>query len=273
MPLFRVGKAVFFAVKKRADNPLFQVNGLSKSLPRSGDKMPVLQKISLEAGLGEFVAIIGPSGCGKSTFFNILAGLISPDEGHILLEGQKVPHLRGRMAYMQQKDLLLPWRNTLDNAILGMEIQGKQRQAARRQARELLKVFGLEGFEDCYPHELSGGMRQRVALMRTMLCKRDILLLDEPFGALDAMTRGVMQRWLLKIWDKFGPSVLLVTHDVDEALLLADRIYVMTSRPGSIKGSLQMDLDRPRSVTGSEMVSCKEYLLEILEKEITVSQP
>ena len=273
MPLSRLGRAVFFAMGKQTGDPLLQVDGLSKGFCRGRDRLRVLQRVSLDVGEGEFIAIIGPSGCGKSTFFNILAGLISPDEGYILLEDQQVPHIRGRMAYMQQNDLLLPWRNTLDNAILGMEVQGSHKRLARQQARELLKIFGLEGFEDRYPHELSGGMRQRVALMRTILCKKDILLLDEPFGALDAMTRSIMQGWLLKIWGQFGPSVLLVTHDVDEALLLADRIYVMTSRPASIKGTLQMELGRPRKITAAEMVSCKEYLLELLENEIRVAQP
>ena len=257
-------------MRKLGDDALLQVDVLSKAFCRGRDELRVLQRISLDAGEREFIAIIGPSGCGKTTFFNILAGLISPDEGNIFLDGHKVPHLRGRMAYMQQKDLLLPWRNTLDNAILGLEIQGRHKRLARQQARELLEIFGLEGFEDRYPQELSGGMRQRVALMRTILCKKDILLLDEPFGALDAMTRGIMQRWLLKVWGKFGPSILLVTHDVDEALLLADRIYVMTSRPATIKGSLQMELGRPRRVTEPEMVRRKAYLLELLENEITV---
>ncbi len=256
-------------MRKQADDVLLQVDVLSKAFRRGRDELRVLQRISLHAGEREFIAIIGPSGCGKTTFFNILAGLISPDEGNIFLDGRKVPHLRGRMAYMQQKDLLLPWRNTLDNAILGLEIQGRHKRLARQQARKLLETFGLEGFEDRYPQELSGGMRQRVALMRTILCKKDILLLDEPFGALDAMTRGIMQRWLLKVWDKFGPSVLLVTHDVDEALLLADRIYVMTSRPATIKRSLQMELGRPRRITEPEMVRRKAYLLELLENEIT----
>jgi ABC-type nitrate/sulfonate/bicarbonate transport system ATPase subunit len=271
-PLSLAGKAVFY-MNKRTGDPLLQINGLSRAFSNGKDKLQVLQSVSLDACEGEFIAIIGPSGCGKSTFFNILAGLISPDEGNIMLDGKKVPHLRGRMAYMQQKDLLLPWRNTLDNAILGMEIQGGHKRSAREQARELLKIFGLEGFEEHYPQELSGGMRQRVALMRTILCKKDILLLDEPFGALDAMTRGIMQRWLLKVWGQFGPSVLLVTHDVEEALILADRIYVMTSRPGSIKGSLQVPLERPRRITQADMVDCKKYLLELLEEEITVGQP
>jgi ABC-type nitrate/sulfonate/bicarbonate transport system ATPase subunit len=259
-------------MREQGCDSLLQVDGISKAFFRGRDELRVLKGISLNAGEGEIIAIIGPSGCGKSTLFNILAGLISADAGDIFLEDQKVPHLRGRMAYMQQKDLLLPWRNTLDNAILGMEIQGRQKQLARHQARTLLRLFGLEGFEDRYPQELSGGMRQRVALMRTILCKKDILLLDEPFGALDAITRSIMQRWLLKVWDQFGPSVLLVTHDVDEALLLADRIYVMSSRPAAIKGSLQVNQGRPRRITEPEMVSRKEYLLELLEKEIKTPQ-
>jgi ABC-type nitrate/sulfonate/bicarbonate transport system ATPase subunit len=260
-------------MNKKKDNNLLQVDGLSKNFSRGRDQLRVLQGISLDAHEGEFIAIIGPSGCGKSTIFNILAGLIYPDGGNIFLEGQKVQNLRGRMAYMQQKDLLLPWRNTLDNAILGIEIQGRPKNLARQEARELLKIFELEGFEDRYPQELSGGMRQRVALMRTILCKKDILLLDEPFGALDAITRRIMQRWLLSIWGQFGPTVLLVTHDVDEALLLADRIYVMTARPASIKGSLQVELGRPRGITEPEMVSSKEYLFELLEDEIAVPEP
>jgi ABC-type nitrate/sulfonate/bicarbonate transport system ATPase subunit len=272
MPFSHAGKAVFYMNKHGSDS-LIQVEDLSKAFSRGSDTLQVLQQISLSAGPGELIAIIGPSGCGKSTFFNILAGLLSSDSGSISLNGKKVPHLRGRMAYMQQKDLLLPWRNTLDNAILGMEIQGEHKRLAREQARDLLITFGLEGFGDRYPQELSGGMRQRVALMRTILCKKDILLLDEPFGALDAITRSIMQKWLLKVWGQFEPSILLVTHDVDEALLLADRIYVMTSRPASIKGSLWVELERPRKITEPDMVNCKEYLLELLEDELAVPEP
>ena len=254
------------------DSSLLQVEGLSKTFSRDRDNLEVLKSISLRTGVGEFIAIIGPSGCGKSTFFNILAGLLSADNGNIFLKGVEVSNLRGRMAYMQQKDLLLPWRKTLDNAILGMEIQGSAKQLARQEARELLRTFGLEGFEDRYPRELSGGMRQRVALMRTILCKKDILLLDEPFGALDAITRRTMQKWLLCIWDQFRHSVLFVTHDVEEALLLADRIYVMSPRPAFIKNSLKVELDRPRKITQPEIIKKKEYLLELLEDEITETQ-
>ena len=261
-----------FFVAEHMDSSLLRVDGLSKTFSRDRDNLEVLKSISLRTGVGEFIAIIGPSGCGKSTFFNILAGVLSADDGNIFLNGVEVPHLRGRMAYMQQKDLLLPWRKTLDNAILGMEIQGGAKQLARQEARELLRTFGLEGFEDRYPRELSGGMRQRVALMRTILCKKDILLLDEPFGALDAITRRTMQKWLLWIRDQFRPSVLLVTHDVEEALLLADRIYVMSPRPASIKNSLAVELDRPRKITQPEIIENKEYLLELLEDEVTGTQ-
>ncbi|MCJ7829994.1 MAG: ABC transporter ATP-binding protein, partial [Desulfobacterales bacterium] len=227
----------------------------------------VLRDISLQVAPGEIIGLIGPSGCGKTTLFNILAGLVSPDQGAIRLDGRPVAHIRSRVAYMQQKDLLLPWRTALDNAILGMEIQGIAKARARQEAMALLQVFGLEGFQDSYPHALSGGMRQRVALMRTLLCRRQILLLDEPFGALDTITRAGMQRWLLKVWMHFRPSVLLVTHDVEEALLLADRIYILTSRPGTIKATISVMLPRPRSATAPELVRHKADLLRLLEPE------
>lgn len=261
-----------FFVNKPIASPLLQVDGLGKTFGSDSSGLSVLRSISLELSHGEIAAIIGPSGCGKSTFFNILAGLISPDQGQIVLEGQHVSHLRGRVAYMQQKDLLLPWRNTLDNAILGMEIQRKDKDTARQQARDLLKTFGLEGFEAHYPQELSGGMRQRVALMRTILCQKDILLLDEPFGALDAITRRTMQSWFLQVWSRFGHSVLLITHDVEEALLLADRVYVLAPRPAFTKESIPVPFQRPRRITQLDMVKLKESLLGLLEQEITPAQ-
>ena len=247
---------------------LLEVEGVCKGFPSGDGILEVLRDIRLHVGSGEFVCIIGPSGCGKSTLFNVLAGLAPPDRGKIRLDGQEVPHLRGRVAYMQQKDLLLPWRTALDNAILGLEIQGLSRRLARQEAMDLLKIFGLKGFEDRHPHELSGGMRQRVALMRTMLCRKEILLLDEPFGALDAITRGVMQRWLLEAWLRFRSSVMLVTHDVEEALLLADRIYVMTSRPAVIKEMVPIPLDRPRQATRADLVEYKAHILRLLEEEL-----
>lgn len=247
---------------------LFQVVELSKRYCWGGRDIPVLDRISLSVRAGEFAAIIGPSGCGKSTLFNLLAGLDEPDAGTILLDGRLTPHLRGRVAYMQQKDLLLPWRRLLDNVALGLEIQGLPRRESRRRARELLPVFGLDGFEDRYPDELSGGMRQRAALMRTVLCRRDILLLDEPFGALDAITRRAMHGWLLTVWRQFGASVLLVTHDVEEALMLADCVYVMRSRPGAIKAAVAVELPRPRRSTDPDLVRLKELCLRMLEEEV-----
>jgi ABC-type nitrate/sulfonate/bicarbonate transport system ATPase subunit len=256
-------------VDKPIASPLLRVNGLRKTFGSGSSGLSVLGNISLELSHGEIAAIIGPSGCGKSTFFNVLAGLVFPDQGQIALEGKPVSHLRGQVAYMQQKDLLLPWRNTLDNAILGMEIQGKDKDTARQRARDLLKTFGLEGFEAHYPQELSGGMRQRVALMRTILCQKDILLLDEPFGALDAITRRTMQSWFLQVWSRFGHSVLLITHDVEEALLLADRVYVLTPRPASTREPIPVPFQRPRRITQPDMVELKESLLGLLEQEIT----
>ncbi|MBU2551764.1 MAG: ABC transporter ATP-binding protein [Proteobacteria bacterium] len=248
---------------------MLEIQGLVKAFGDRRPGTPVLDGLDLEAAAGEFVALIGPSGCGKSTIFNLLAGLIQADAGSLLLEGRAVPHLRGRLAYMQQKDLLLPWRRTLDNAILGLETQGVPKAEARRRARGLLDVFGLSGFEDRWPDELSGGMRQRVALMRTMLCQKEILLLDEPFGALDAMTRAQMQEWLLKVWARFRPTVLLVTHDVEEALVLADRIYVLTSRPARVKEVVRVTDPRPRAMTRPDLVRRKADLLRLLADEIT----
>ena len=243
------------------------VEALGKSYPGPRGGTEVLRDISLQVAPGEIIGLIGPSGCGKTTLFNILAGLVTPDRGSIRLDGRPVAHIRSRVAYMQQKDLLLPWRTALDNAILGLEIQGVAKARARQEATALLQVFGLEGFQDSYPHALSGGMRQRVALMRTILCRRQILLLDEPFGALDTITRAGMQRWLLKVWMRFRPSVLLVTHDVEEALLLADRIYILTARPGTIKATVSVALPRPRSATAPELVRHKADLLRLLEPE------
>ncbi len=180
--------------------PALEIAGLWKRFPHDGGWLEVLRDVSLTVGRREFVSLLGPSGCGKSTLCNIVAGLVPPDEGTIRVEGRPLdPSARGRVAYMQQKDLLLPWRTVVDNALLGMEIQGVPRRDARARAREMLRRFGLEGFERAYPSRLSGGMRQRVALVRTLLCERDLLVLDEPFGALDAMTRAAMQVYLLRL--------------------------------------------------------------------------
>jgi NitT/TauT family transport system ATP-binding protein len=248
--------------------PQLRITGLWKRFRHDGGWLDVLENVDLAVGRREFVTLLGPSGCGKSTLCNIVAGLIPPDRGAILLDGEPLGPARGRVAYMQQKDLLLPWRTVIDNAILGMEIQGVSRPAARAEARQMLRRFGLEGFERTYPARLSGGMRQRVALVRTLLCRRDLLVLDEPFGALDAMTRSAMQGYLLRLQAEFGRTVLFITHDVEEAVLLSDRIYVLTARPGRNRAEVTLDLPRPRHPTDEGVVREKGRLLGLLQAEM-----
>ncbi|MGQ9631574.1 MAG: ABC transporter ATP-binding protein [bacterium] len=243
--------------------------GISKAFfDRDSSPLGVLENIEIRVEGGEFVSIIGPSGCGKSTLFNIASGLVHPDRGEIYIDGERVPDGRGLVAYMQQKDLLFPWRTVLDNAALSLEVQGTPRREARGGALPLLEKLGLSGFERAYPAQLSGGMRQRVALARTLLAGKDIMLLDEPFGALDAMTRAAMQRVLLKVWGEFGKTVLFITHDVEEALVLSDRIYVMTSRPGRIKDEVAVALPRPREVSDPRFVALKGRLLKLVHEEV-----
>jgi ABC-type nitrate/sulfonate/bicarbonate transport system ATPase subunit len=228
--------------------PCIEVQHVSKTFRDDGHTVQALADISFAAYPGELVTIIGPSGSGKSTLFNLITGLAQPNSGTIALNCGDVTRRRrtGRVGYMPQRDLLLPWRSVLNNVILGPEIDGRSKREARHQARELLPMFGLEGFADAYPDALSGGMRQRAALLRTFLTGRDILLLDEPFGALDALTRRELQRWLLDIWHRFQKTILFITHDVEEAVFLADRVLVLSARPGRIVKTLEVDLPRPR---------------------------
>ncbi len=242
---------------------------ISKSFPDRNKKslLPVLQEIDLEVNQQEFVSLIGPSGCGKSTLFNIISGLLLPDEGQVLINGEPANGKTGLVSYMPQKDLLLPWRTTLDNVIIPLEIRKMDKNRARQKARDLFPLFGLEGFESSYPHQLSGGMRQRAALLRTYLNKSEIMLLDEPFASLDAITKSKLHGWLQEIWARFRPSILFITHDIDEAIFLADRIYVLSERPADIKGHFQVELPRPRtakSLTAAEFLRLKEKLLELL---------
>lgn len=207
---------------------------------RRGEAVPVLGGLNLAVPRGEFVAIIGPSGCGKSTLFNLVTGLLAPAEGAIRRAKDT------QVAYMPQRDLLLPWRTVLGNAILGPDLQGKRLDEVRSKAEGLLPLFGLEGFADAYPQELSGGMRQRVALLRTVLLEREIMLLDEPFGALDALTRAEMQEWLTTVCQSLNRTVVFTTHDIEEAAYLADRVYVLSPRPARVTLELQIPFPKPR---------------------------
>ncbi len=226
--------------------PRIEVRHVGKTFVGDGRSVPALSDLSLKVMPGEFVTVIGASGSGKSTLFNLLVGLLEPDEGSILIDGAE-PHSRlGMLGYMPQHDLLLPWRSVLDNVLLPQDIKGVPRKESRQSALEMLPRFGLEGFESDYPVTLSGGMRQRAALLRTWLTGCDTLLLDEPFGALDALTRKELQDWLLRVWHEFERTVVFITHDVEEAVYLADRVIVLGSRPGTVRRELVVDLPRPR---------------------------
>jgi ABC-type nitrate/sulfonate/bicarbonate transport system ATPase subunit len=248
---------------------------LAKTFEVDGLELSVLAPVDLRVPEGEFLTIVGPSGCGKSTLFNIIAGLLPPDPaGRIGIDGEIVHSPLGRVAYMPQRDLLFPWRSVLDNAILGLEVQGVRREEARGRALALMRQFGLEGFEGFYPFALSGGMKQRVALLRTFLFEAEIMLLDEPFGALDALTRSILQEWLSEISARYRRTILFITHDVEEAIFLGDRVVVMTARPGRLKLEVKIGLERPRvpaMVTSEQFVALKRQILESIREESLLS--
>jgi ABC-type nitrate/sulfonate/bicarbonate transport system ATPase subunit len=226
-----------------------------------------LAPLTLSIPPGRFVSLIGPSGCGKSTVFNIVAGLLRPTAGRVFIDGGDATGTIGRVGYMLQKDLLLPWRTVVDNVILGMEIQGVPLREARERALPLLRRYGLGGFEKVHPNALSGGMRQRAALLRTLLFDADVMLLDEPFGALDAQTKLHMQEWLLQLWSDFGKTVVFVTHDVEEAIYLSDEMYVMATRPGRLIETIPVPIARPRQRRVSltrEFIDIKERCMQLL---------
>lgn len=218
--------------------------GLTKYFRDGAGTTHVLDDIDLTVGRGEFVSILGPSGCGKSTLLHMVAGLEEPTDGQILVDGS--PDRLGASSLMPQRDLLMPWKKVADNVALAPIARGIPRKEARRAAAAVLNRFGLEGFIDAYPSQLSGGMRQRAALARTFLAGSEILLLDEPFSSLDSLTRIQMQTWLLHIWHTSSSSVLFVTHDVEEAIRLSDRVYVLSRRPARVVAEIAVDLPRPR---------------------------
>ena len=237
------------------------VAGVSR---RFGD-LVALDRLDLGLRSKEVLAVVGPSGCGKSTLLELAAGLQEPDAGIVAAGGATDPAgRRAACAYMPQSDLLLPWRDALGNAALALECQGVPRAEARRRAEPLFERFGLAEFERSRPAELSGGMRQRVAFLRTLLPGRPVLLLDEPFGALDAITRASMQEWLAGALLAEPRTVLLVTHDVEEAVFLADRVAVMSPRPGRIVATLDVPLERPRQLTDPRLVELRAAAMEAL---------
>ncbi|HEX8931942.1 MAG TPA: ABC transporter ATP-binding protein [Patescibacteria group bacterium] len=244
---------------------MFAIKNFSKAFL----DLEVLKNLSLSVEEHEFVSLIGPSGCGKSTLFNILAGVDQADSGEIVFNQQKIKQLKGKFGYMPQEASLLPWKKVLENVMLGPTVLNKNKKLAKDEALKLLQKFDLAAFADFYPHALSGGMQQRVALLRTVLFNPDFLLLDEPFGSLDALTRHEAQMWLLTVCQNFKSSVLFVTHDIQEAILLSDRIYVMSARPSFVVQEIKVGLPRPRKLTDltkPEAVNLEKKLLTLLTK-------
>lgn len=230
--------------------------------------MAIIEALDFQVQEGELVSIIGPSGSGKSTLFRLISGLEQPDKGSILLQGQRGQRV-GKVGYMPQQDLLLPWRTVIENAILPLELQGLNKRDAKDKVLAWLDDFGLRGTEDQYPGELSGGMRQRVSFLRSLLSGSKLLLLDEPFSALDAITRLTMQEWLLKKWQKWQRTIIFITHDVDEALFLSDRIFLCTTSPIRELHMTEVPLTRPRTVHDlyqKDVVGLKRWLIAQLRK-------
>jgi ABC-type nitrate/sulfonate/bicarbonate transport system ATPase subunit len=228
----------------------------------------VLDAVDLTAADGQLVALVGPTGCGKSTILRVLAGLVTPSSGNAHVGGRSAIATPGLTAYMPQGDTLLPWRTSLQNAVLGARVARADAGATMVRARELFARFGLAGFEDAWPRELSGGMRQRVALLRTVLVNRPVVLLDEPLGALDQLTRSDLQAWLADVLADEPRTTLLVTHDVDEALRLADTIVVLSPRPGRVVGVIAVDDPRPRQparLTEPDFAMLKRRVLAALQ--------
>ncbi|MBW4085473.1 ABC transporter ATP-binding protein [Paenibacillus sp. S150] len=237
--------------------PALEVSGVSKAFFQRRRETRVLDNVSLKVEQQEFVSIVGPSGCGKSTLFHIIGGLELPEAGTVSMNGKPVTGQRGEISYMPQQPALFPWRTIEDNVLLAGELKGQPQAEAREAARRWLGKVGLGGFERAYPHMLSGGMQQRAAFLRALLAPQELMLLDEPFSALDALTREQMQRWLLELWEENRRSVLFITHNIEEALLLSGRIYVFSGRPGSVLHTVDVPFPRPRR---EEITEAPEFL-------------
>ena len=240
----------------------------AKAITKSYEGQNVIQDVSLTVGEGELVALLGVSGVGKTTLFNVLSGLERPDGGEVELDGESVTGCPGRVSYMLQKDLLLPHKKILDNVALPLILKGESKKAAQARATEYFPVFGLEGTEGKYPAQLSGGMRQRAALLRTFLGSGGVVLLDEPFSALDALTKREIHRWYREMMERLRLTTLFITHDIDEAILLSDRVCVLAGQPGRITAEVKIATPRPRGLDfalSGEFLEYKKELLTLLE--------
>ena len=250
--------------------PKLRISHLAKTF----DGLHALQDINLDVERGEFISVVGPSGCGKTTFLRIIAGLEPASSGEVLLDGRAVHRPGGDRGFVFQSDSLLPWRTVFANAIIGREVAGQVGPAERQRTMELLKLVGLEGFEHYHPRQLSGGMRQRVNLARALAIDPEILLMDEPFSSLDAQTREIMQTELMRIWEQGRKTVLFVTHQIDEAVFLSDRVLVFARRPGRLLESVAIELPRPRALAikrTAEFVRYVDHIWRLIEDDVRAS--
>ncbi|MBN6191552.1 MULTISPECIES: ABC transporter ATP-binding protein [Microbacterium] len=261
-----------------ATDPLISVTGLSVSydVARTGKKLIAIENVDLDVFEGEFITVLGPSGCGKTTFMNVIAGLVAPSTGSVLVDGTEVDGPGPDRAVVFQDYALLPWRTVFDNVKFGLEMQKGLRTADwRERVQEAIDMVGLKGFESSYPRELSGGMQQRVGLARAFVAEPRILLMDEPLGAVDALTREVMRDEIEKLIEKTGKTVLFITHSIEEAILLGDRIVVFKSHPGAIKEIITTGIERPRSERSVQhdprFLELRDHLWEALEGEATAA--
>jgi len=246
---------------------IIAVRALKKTFVKDRREVVALDGFDLDVGEGEFVCLLGPSGCGKTTVLRIVAGLEKKTSGQVLVHGKDVDLVRPRIGMVFQEFALFPWRSARKNVEFGLEIKHIPEQARSQISRKYLELVGLAGFADAHPHELSGGMKQRVAIARALANDPEVLLMDEPFGSLDAQTRNLMQKELLRIWSATRKTILFVTHSVDEAVFLADRIAVMTARPGRVREVIGVDLPRPRDRTSTEFTSVRGKVLAELDEE------
>ena len=248
-------------------NHKLEIRNLTKTFSTEDGEMMALEDVSIEVKPAEFLCIIGPSGCGKTTLLRMVAGLDHPSSGEIILDGKEVKGPSPDRGMVFQEFSLFPWRTVIKNVTFGLEIQGIEKKEQYRIAEKYIELVGLQGFENHYPYELSGGMKQRVAIARALATEPSILLMDEPFGSVDAQTRNILQEELLEIWKRTKKTVLFVTHSVDEAVYLADRVAVMSARPGCLIKCLDIDIPRPRKRTSLEVNEFREKLLMLLSLE------
>jgi len=249
---------------------MIEIEGVAKEFAKGDRRVLALEDISLTIAEREFVAILGPSGCGKSTLLNMVAGFESPTRGAVRVAGKEIAAPSPGRAVVFQEPALFPWLSVMENVLFGPKTQRQPAADYRRRAAQIIEQVGLDGFETSYPAELSGGMRQRVGIARVLIMQPQVLLMDEPFGSLDAQTRSLMQELLLSVWERHHPTVLFVTHDIEEALLLADRVCVMTARPGRVKKSIEVTIPRPRAIettTSPEFNALKREVLALLRDE------